>query len=137
MKIYYSLIVALLLIIAGGVYLPKQQEQKQGSIASDAFAFYGTTTDSTWSSLNGEKILKNGPGILGIVNIPNANAGTLCLYDGTTTQTHANYATTSMGCFATNATAGSYQYNTAFARGLVAVWSATALGISSSTITWK
>lgn len=146
MKIYYSLIVILILVFGGGIYytqtqIEKQleaQAQKQGmSSNSDAFAYQATTTDTTWNSPNGEKILKNGPGVLGSVNIPNSTAGTLCLYDGTTTQSHANYATTTLACFATNASANTYLFDVAFGRALVAQWSSTLLSVASSTISWK
>lgn len=143
-KILISLVGIVVLVFGVGLFnlnktidsLNQSLETKQGAIGNEN-GYYATTTDSTWSSPDGTKILKNGYGVLGSVTIPTATAGTLTFYDGTTTGSHVNYATTSLGTFPTSATAGSYHLDVNFQRGLIAVWSSTALGVSSSTITWK
>ncbi len=98
------------------------------------YAYNSTTTDATWSSRDGQKIIKTGPGVLRTVNFPVVTTGTLELYDATTTISHANHATTTLHVFPISTVGGSYDINVAFTRGLLAVWSATAGGIATSTI---
>jgi hypothetical protein len=80
-------------------------------------------------------------GILGSVNITTSGAGTLAIYDATTTNAslRAAIATTSMqlATFQASPTVGSYHFDVKFERGLLVDYTTTGTGVSSTTISYR
>lgn len=106
-----------------------------GNIANKA-----TTTDATWNVANLPtrfKVLKTGAGWLSNVTITGATTATaLNFYDATTTGSHNDHATTSIGIINVSTPAGTYVFDSAFSRGLIVEFPSAA-GAASSTITWN
>ena len=134
-KIIVIFLFSVLVLINAIVIVKSFNNTPVGSISSDAFAYTATTTDFTWANNQTNYVLKTGQGSLGSIVIGNATAvGTLYLYDATTTAAHANHATTTLAVINVGALSGTYIYDVAFTRGLVAVMSST---FATSTITLK
>lgn len=100
-------------------------------------AAYATTTDEFGAVVvGGSKLLKTGPGVLEHIVITNETAGSFNVYDATSTNTnHRNHATTTIAKISASLAEGSYDFQVAFARGLLIEFQST--NIASSTITWK
>ena len=105
-----------------------------GSLSNTPYK--ATTTDATWGSVS-TKVLKTGSGYIGSVVITGATAAAgLNFYDATTTRSHADHATTSIAVINASSPAGTYTVDVAFTRGLVVEYP-SAIGVASSTITWR
>jgi len=145
MKTYYKIIISVLVAIAVTVLLSSsfgnktspQSPQKLGGLIGASKA---TTTDTTWNIANIPtkfKVLKTGSGTLNNVVITGATTATeLKFYNATTTGSHLDHATTSIGATNISTPAGTYGFNTSFTRGLIVEFP-SALGAASSTITWE
>lgn len=134
-----NLKIALGVIIIIVIFLTRQApETRVGSIDGQS-AYVGTTTDSTWNAAalqtGGFKLLRNGPGILGSIIINNSTLGSFTLYDATTTVNGGVYGTTTLAKAVASVAAGTYTYDVAFSRGLIAEFQSS--NVASSTITQK
>lgn len=106
-----------------------------GSIAQAPYK--ATTTDAGWQGGSKTRVLKLGSGYLGSIVITGATAAAgMNFYDGTTTQNHILYATTSIATVNPSTPAGTYTFDVAFTRGLIVEFP-SAIGAASSTITWQ
>ena len=81
-------------------------------------------------------------GVLGAVNVLTTGAGTLTLYDATTsiaTSRSADQATSSirLADFPASATVGSYHFDIGFKRGLLVDYTTTGTGVASTTISYR
>lgn len=95
-------------------------------------AFDGTTITATGAA---PKVLSVGFGTLGSVVITGAAAGTIELYDATTTGVHTDYvSTTTLVQIPLSTVAGTYTFDLVYKKGLMLVLTGT---IGTSTITWK
>lgn len=131
-----KLITILLAIVAllGGGYVATNAPL--GSVESESGGYYATTTASfPATAVGGNKLLKNGPGILGSVVIVNETAGVLNFYDATTTGSHTNHPTTTITTIPASLAEGTYTFDVTFSRGLIVEFPST--NMASSTITWK
>lgn len=124
-------------VLFGLVYVNGRNQTTLGSI-NDGQAYNSTSTDVIWTpaknNVVGGAVLKNSPGTLGSIVITTATAGTLTLYDATSTNTNA--ATTTLAKMGASVAAGTYTFDAVFYKGLVAEFTA-AVGAASSTITWR
>lgn len=130
-----KLVTILLAIVAllGGSYGVTQL----GSI-QDGQAYNATTTLSGFIPgvpTGGMKLIKTGGGTLGSVVITKSAAGSLELYDATTTVNGAVYGTTTLASFDATALAGTYTFDVAFSTGLLVV--VPAGNLSTTTITYR
>lgn len=111
-----------------------------GQVAIDE-SYNSTTTQSTWNNTTGcWRLIKPGFGTLHTINLSLSTSNAkITLYDATTTVNGNIYGTTTLAEIPLGASAGSYIYKTAFARGLVADFSngGTCPSIASTTITYK
>lgn len=112
-----------------------------GSINDISSAYEATTTrasfDGTAMTATGAspKTLSVGQGTLGSVVIVGASAGTIDLYDATTTGPHSDYTgTTTLASFPFSSTVGTYTFDVKYTHGLMLVLSGTT---GTTTITWK
>ena len=146
MKTNYKIIISVLVAIAiifflsSGNKTSPQSPQSPQKLAGFIGASNATTTDTTWNKVSITtqfKVLKVGSGVLNNVVITGATTATeLKFYDATTTNSHLNHATTSIGITNISTPAGTYEFNTSFTRGLIVEFP-SALGAASSTITWE
>jgi len=143
MKTNYKIIISVLVAIAIIFFLSsgnKTSPQSPQKLAGLIGASNATTTDTTWNKVSITtqfKVLKVGSGVLNNVVITGATTATeLKFYDATTTNSHLNHATTSIGITNISTPAGTYEFNTSFTRGLIVEFP-SALGAASSTITWE
>lgn len=129
-----ALVIAAVLVVSA--VLGVKIDKNNGSIALGGTSLgpeSATTTNFSWSAAATGRQIKTGSGVLGSIIIGNATAvGTLTLYDATTTGSHADHPTTTLAVINTGTLSGTYQYNVAFNRGLVAEMSVT---FATSTIT--
>lgn len=108
-----------------------------GAGSTQGGAYYSTTTTQAMFDATRFHLLKTGGGVLGSAVITNATAlAPFNLYDGTTTSSHANLATTTLGSFGTGALSGSYAFDSAFIYGLIIEFPSGA-SPASTTITWQ
>ncbi len=125
------------LVMVVGVYffgVINRETPSLGSVADNG-VYSATTTDVGF--FNGGttyKVVKTGPGVLGSVVITTATAGTLSLYDATSTVTNTLWATTTLATFRASVAAGTYTFDVSFTKGLLVDYTAN---IASTTITWR
>ncbi|EFX61749.1 hypothetical protein DAPPUDRAFT_121050 [Daphnia pulex] len=121
--------------VYAGTFLSFKQSDKELSLAG---ALNGTnkatTTGATWDPMR-FKVLKTGTGSLSQVVITNSTAGIINFYDATTTGSHIDHATTTIGIIEASAGETTYFFDAGFSRGLVAEWGGN--GVASSTILWQ
>lgn len=134
-----SLIVGLLIaIFVVVIWIPKGivTQQPLGNASATAYA-NSTTTDANWNPANNPskfRLLKTGYGILGCVIVTGATqAVEMNFFDGTSTVSHANYATSTLYKQNLSTPANTYCPNISYSRGLIVEFP-TALGAASSTI---
>lgn len=140
--------IALIVIAYASVYAPKvntrvpeplKPVEKIAGVLGGA-ALNSTTTDATWNIATlttKTKLLKTNGGVLACAVLTGATTATgLNFYDATTTSSHANHATTTLGVINVSTPAGYYCFNVGFSRGLLVEFP-SALGAASSTITWE
>lgn len=138
--------IALLLLIAGGVYLGNSFKEskvnpiKVGSII-DGQGYQSTTTSTTMFAT--EALLTSSPtssaGILGHVVITGAAAGQIIISDATTSNINLRSAdqsstTIRLADIPVSAAAGTYVFDVVFKRGL---YISTVGTMPTTTITWK
>jgi hypothetical protein len=135
--------IVMLAIIVGMIFLTSMllTQISFGSVNDSSAGYEATTTrasfDGTALTATGAspKVLSVGFGSLGSVVITGAAAGTIDLYDATTTGAHSDYTgTTTLASFPASTAAGTYTFDVAYKRGLMLVLSGTT---GTSTITWK
>lgn len=128
----------IILLVVSMTYTYKPN--KLGQVAVDE-SYTATTTNSTWNATTGcWRLIKQGFGTLHTINLSLSTTNArVTLYDATTTVNGAIYGTTTLAEIPPGATANSYMYKLAFARGLVADVSngGTCTSIASTTITYK
>lgn len=136
----WTIAVVSILLIAGSVYF-NSLKLVSGSVNDSSAAYESTTTrasfDGTAITATGAapKTLSVGFGTLGSVVITGASAGTIDLYDATTTGAHSDYVgTTTLASFPLSTVAGTYTFDVQYKKGLMLVLSGTT---GTSTITWK
>lgn len=138
-----SATIGVFLLLLAGVFVSNKQPSKTlGSVPDISNGYYSTSTDSGWSSItNGSqwRLIKTGAGQLGSVVITASTAGTLKLYDATTTVNSgliplSLYSTSTIANFGASVAAGTYTFDVTFTRGLVAEFQSNA---ASGTITYK
>lgn len=124
---------------------------KQISLGSipDGQAYYGTTTDSTWSTDFKTRTLKAGPGVLGSIVYVTAGTSDLVIYDATTTDTSKRSSTMSTSSiivarFTPNSitpgyteVTGTYTFDRSLVNGLTAEITGTLTQVATTTITWR
>jgi hypothetical protein len=131
---WYSFLTLIMVVVIGGIMYIKPQSNL-GSVGE------GGTYKPYYTPSGGAnyKVLKTSPGTLGSVVITGAGAGSITLYDATTTDvTKRALATTSLTVVAqlpASTAAGTYTFDANFYKGLAAVWSSTLTG--TSTITYR
>lgn len=152
MKNILSVVSTVVLVLVGVFYIVPREVIKEGvkenlgNVESASGGYNATTTGSTWENVclpanARSRVLKNGPGVLGSVNIWNETIGQLILVDATTTNINlrtGNYPTTTVMNITIPASLaeGSYPFNTTFNYGLIAVCTGSS-NVASSTITWQ
>lgn len=134
MKLKQIIISVLLGIVAllGGGYAATNLGSIQDSQA------YTSVTTATGLTAN-KDLLKLGQGTLGSVIITGAAAGTFEIYDATTTNASlrtitATTSLTKLASFPTNASVGTYVFDTAFTQGLIVAFTSTQ---GTTTITFR
>lgn len=106
-----------------------------GSVShSDEYISTTTRNSVTGVALATGQILALGQGTLGSVVITGAGAGTINLYDATSTITNSQYGTTTLVTIPASAAAGTYTFDIQFKRGLVYEFIGTA---PTTTITFR
>lgn len=128
-QIIITFLVAIITLLGGNVAI-----DKFGGLSGTTGSFSTTTNATSWTQATRQQVLKVGEGKLACFTTTDSTTGTLQLSDGTTTVSHADYATTTLAVIAASAAETTYCYNGAFNRGLVASWDST--GPSIGTITW-
>lgn len=142
-KILASLALALGLL--AGLMVGNQQEPVLGSVEVGN-QYEATTTPAVATATNlcpqRNFTASSTTGVLGSVNITESGAGTLTIYDATTTNVNlrsADQSTTSirMAHFGASPTESSYHFDIGFKRGLLVDYTTTGTGVSSSTISFR
>lgn len=141
-----SLIIILLVaVLIGLVYTFAPTREAFGSVEVGN-QYQSTTTpavaDETNLCLAGIGYASSTTGVLGSVNVVSSGAGTLSIYDATTTDSTkrtSSQATTSIRLvdFPASPTAGSYHFDIEFKRGLLVDYTTTGSGVSSTTISYR
>lgn len=82
---------------------------------------------------------KGTPTVLGSVIITTTGTSPMCLYDGTSTATNAEWATTTIACFPASATVGTYTFDAQYKKGILIDFtgSPTTSTYASSTFTYR
>lgn len=82
---------------------------------------YHATTTRTYNgiAMTNLSVLQTGAGALGSVVITGAAAGVINIYDATSTQTNASWATTTLATIPASAAAGTYTFDVIFQKGLL------------------
>lgn len=128
--------VGVFLVLILGVFLSNVRESDV--LGQATYQSQATTTIGTYCGENGRfSVIKTGPGTLANVVIVNESSGVINFYDGTTTTSHADHATKTITVIPASLAEGTYIYNVAFSRGLIADIPATATCMASSTITFE
>lgn len=138
--IFLSVVVVLLII--GNFQYETRQVFSGVSVGSQ---YQSTTTPTVADQVNlcpaRAGMASSTTGILGSVNVVKSGAGELTIYDATTTNASLrnNVATSSLILvdFGTSPTAGSYQLDIEFERGLLIDYTTTGTGVSSTTISYR
>lgn len=134
----WSIVVILAAITLTAFLIFENAQTVVGSVDTDVGGYYSTSTRvyPTGAALTNLTVLKSSSGILGSVVITGAGAGTLNLYDATTTNKNlrTRAATTTLLSIPASAEAGTYTFDIIFNDGLIYEISGTA---PTSTITWK
>ena len=107
---------------------------KLGSVAIANEYRATSTKDYKGTVLTNLKVLKSESGTLGSVVITGAGAGTINLFDATSTKTNGEWATTSLASIPVSAAAGTYTFDVSFYKGLIVEIIGTA---PTSTITYR
>lgn len=102
-----------------------------GSV-SQGSEYHSTSTPALFVN---NSVLQTGPGALGSVVITNPGTGSITLYDGTTTLSHPDWATTTIATFGASAPAGTYTFDAIVQKGLLVQFGAGT--IASTTITYR
>jgi hypothetical protein len=147
MNTTYKLTFAVLLgAMFATVYMLMQEPWKAGASVEVGNAYLSTTTPAVADLTNlckaGIGMASSTTGSLGSVNVLASGAGTLVLYDATTsdaTQRSSDQATSSLRLadFPASPTVGSYHFDVEFKRGLLVDYSTTGSGVSSTTISYR
>ena len=107
----------------------------KGSVEFTGAAYQSTTTRPVSGvALTSPTVLSLGQGVFGSVVITGAATGVINIYDGTTTASHSNRATTTLATFPASTAAGTYVFDVQYLDGLIYEVVGT---VGTSTITWK
>lgn len=97
--------------------------------------YHSTTTRTVAGiALTSPTVLNTGPGALGSVVITGAGTGVINVYDGTTTTSHSDSATTTIATIPASAAAGTYTFDALYYKGLIIEIVGSA---ATSTITYR
>lgn len=130
--ILYSCVAILGLM--SGIYLSQSSKEALGSVPFGNEYQSTTTRNHLGASIANYTVLSSGQGSLGSVVITGAGAGTINIYDATSTVTNSAWATTTLASFPASTAVGTYTFDTIYRKGLmIEVIGATA----TSTITYR
>jgi len=131
-KIIISAVAAAVLVLSlAGVFA----ENKGARLGSVNFANEYRST-STLAAFPNYAVLQSGSGSLGSVVVTLTGTGAFNLYDATSTQTNANWATTTLVSFPANIAAGTYTFDVIFRQGLLLEFTGSGTR-ASTTITFR
>lgn len=134
-------LLALSIVIAGliiGLFVKNNDTPKLG-FGIDGGSLSTTTESFGTGAAYESQVLKTGAGVLdNVVVTLTSNAGLLLCNATTTGSQMGTVFSTTTQCFSTfkTTTVGTYDYNVAFSKGLIAI-SNTAVGMASTTITYR
>lgn len=126
----------LLFIIVGMIVLTAffMTQRSLGSVNDSSSAYESTTTRSSAGVNLPTSVLSLGFGTLGSVIVTGPNSGIINFYDGTTTTSHADSATTTIAIFPSGMATGTYTFDAKYVKGLIIETS----GLNATaTVTWK
>lgn len=138
-KVTYIIGGVVVLAVILSLFSGGSSDSKVGSIERSN-AYYGTTTYNGSGAVNIQKdaILQGYPGEVGNVLITGAVAGSIILYDATSSNPNltTSRASTTLAVFPASTAAGNYPVDRIFTQGLLVSFS-SATAIPTSTITWR
>lgn len=131
-----------IIIISGAIFLSTRPQTVPVTVSTPIGSvvqgneYHSTTTRSinVGAVVQNLSVLQLGPGSLGSVIITGAAAGTITLYDATSTVNNASYASTTIVTFPNSTAAGTYTIDALFYKGLLLEYTGT---LGTSTITWR
>lgn len=98
--------------------------------------YQGTTTRAIpGTSLTSPTTLCSTNGVLGSLVITGANTGVINFYDGTTTSSHTDHATTTIATIPASTAAGTYTFDVSTRRGLI--YDVASGNTATATITYR
>ncbi len=134
------LIVVLAVVSFLGIGALSQKQDPAVASINAGQSYSGTTTynGAGAPSVAKDIILKTGTGTFGSVVITGAVAGTITVYDGTSTNPALTTlaASSTIATFPASTAAGTYTFDKAFYNGLIVSFS-SATALPTSTITWR
>lgn len=108
---------------------------------------YLATTTNTQALFNNYTVIRGKTGrsatgtptTLGTITITQTGTSPMCFYDATSTITNAEWATTTIACFAASPTVGNYIFDAQYNKGILLEFtgSPTATSRASTTITFR
>lgn len=146
------LAVAVLLAVFAALTIALQEPREALGSVPVGSQYQSTTTPAVadmwnlcphrWRSIGGVDTATSSTGILGSVNVLTTGAGTLTIYDASTTDATkraASDATSSIRIadFPASPTVGSYHFDVEFKRGLLVDYTTTGTGVASTTISYR
>lgn len=138
--------IAILVVAVGIVGFMWQKPWQAGASVEVGNQYNSTTTPSVADETNLCRALAGSvsstTGVLGSVNVLLTGAGTLTIYDATTTNANLRSAeqatsTLRLADFPASATVGSYHFDVGFKRGLLVDYTTTGTGPASTTISYR
>lgn len=133
-----SIALGALIVLMGLIGIASMSQHTPIADASVArFAEYNATTTraaNTGAAMANLQVIQSGPGTLGSVVITGLGTGTINFYDGTSTVTNTQWATTSLAVFPASTAAGVYTFDVLFTKGLLVEISGA---VATSTITYR
>lgn len=130
-KIFLSVMFSLTLVLSLYSLFTKNRNTFVGSVAQGS-EYHSTSTSAVFVN---NSVLVSGSGTLGSVVVTVTGTGSLTLYDGTTTLSHPDWATTTLAYFAGSPTVGTYTFDAVFQKGLLVQFGAGT--VASTTITFR
>lgn len=130
-----AVIVGLMAVVAVFALFVGNQRQAEGSVMIGG-EYQSTTTTALINAST--TVVYSGTGVFGSVVItnPELTTGTFTFYDGTTTSSHPDWATTTLANFSVGSTAGTYTFDVSVRKGLIFEYKGSGL-LASSTVTFK
>jgi hypothetical protein len=90
-----------------------------GSVTMGNEYHASTTKNFAGATMPNLSVLNTGPGALGSVVITGAGAGTINIYDATSTVTNTGWPTTTIATIPASAAAGTYTFDVIYQKGLL------------------